>query len=295
MLRNDAQKLAEFRTKISAYRSEKTTAPELIDAFFTLFDTTSSNLGKLIKELAEIFEIQQKRDGLLKAWADWRAVNEDYPSLPGPSGVPAGTAAAVLGSGGSRVLKLKSSTARSQQSAVSRHASWGTVPGATPANANARSSAHTPFPPLAAAAGSSSANRAGQGRVGPVPWVASSSASSARPSPGASAVPSRAGTPSGGRAQAAAPPRKTADLFPALPIAAKPSSTVFSPGYTGAAIRRVDGGAGRGGVAAGVGSAWGSQTNSGSATPADVLEEEVDVGAGRRKQQGKGKKWMPLG
>ena len=49
----------------------------------------------------------------LKAWNDWRAINEDYPSLPGPSGVLPGSSAAAAGSGGRRVLKLKNSTTQS--------------------------------------------------------------------------------------------------------------------------------------------------------------------------------------
>jgi len=280
MLRNDTNKLSEFRLRISTFRNDKMSAPELIDAFFTLFDTSSAELGKLIKELAEIFEIQQKRDALLKAWADWRAVNEDYPSLPGPSGVPAGTAAAALGSGGSRVLKLKSSTARSQQSAVSRQHSWGSIPGA--ASTNSKPSSHTPFPPLASA----SANRTGQGRVGPVPWTASSAAPSARPSPSASAVPSRTGTPGSGQTA----PRNNVASFPALPMAPKPGSTVFSPGYAGRALLRVDG-VGRG--AATAASPWGSGTSSGSSTPI-VVGEDVS-GLEGKKKQGKNKKWVPLG
>ena len=86
LLGNDQTKLTEFRNHISSYRGGTITATELIDSFFSLFDTSSSELGKLIKELADIFEVTGKRDALLKAWSDWKAVNEDYPSLPGPSG-----------------------------------------------------------------------------------------------------------------------------------------------------------------------------------------------------------------
>ena len=86
--------------------------PELIEAFFSLFDTSSEELGKLVKELADIFEITEKKDALLKAWNNWKAINEDYPTLPGPSGANANTAAGILGSGlgGSRVLKLYSTS-----------------------------------------------------------------------------------------------------------------------------------------------------------------------------------------
>jgi len=102
MLRNDQAKLAEFRAKISAYRASSISAAQLVEGFFILFDTSSAELGKLIKELAEIFEIQTKRDDLLKAWNDWKAINEDYPSLPGAAAGPVGGASAARG--GSRVL-----------------------------------------------------------------------------------------------------------------------------------------------------------------------------------------------
>lgn len=56
LLRNDQAKLGEFRTKVSNYRTSTISATELIDAFFSLFDASSSELGKLVKELADIYE-----------------------------------------------------------------------------------------------------------------------------------------------------------------------------------------------------------------------------------------------
>src|SRR5699024_1879292 len=115
LLRNDQAKLGEFRTRVSNYRTSLISATELIDAFFSLCDTTSSELGKLIKELAEIYEDDSKRTTLLKAWNDWRAINEDYPALPGPGGLLPGMSPDTVngsGAGGNRVLRLKSSTAQ---------------------------------------------------------------------------------------------------------------------------------------------------------------------------------------
>lgn len=154
LLANDTIKLAEFRKHVSSYRTGSISAPELIDSFFSLFDCSSTELGKLIRELADIYEDEPKRQALLSAWNSWRSINEDYPSLPGPSGsgLPgvSGTSsggitsyasatnsapssanlAASLGtniSSGRRVLKLKSSTAQS------RHATSGRiVPGLNP-------------------------------------------------------------------------------------------------------------------------------------------------------------------
>lgn len=217
LLGNDQTKLADFRQRISAFRNGTITAPSLIDTFFALFDTTSNELGKLIKEIAEIFEIPGKRDALLKAWSDWKAINEDYPSLPGPSGAGPSTSAGILGAGigSSRVLKLKSSTAQSSKGAVGRQATWAankrppasTVPGSAPL-----------FPALP------TRNKAPAAPAPTPSWLAapkskptSSASSSARPSP----------TPS--RTQSSQNLAGGANAFPALPAARKPTSTVFSP------------------------------------------------------------------
>jgi hypothetical protein len=254
MLHNDALKLQEFRSEISAYRNSKSSATQLIEGFFALFDTNSKEIGKLIKELADIFEIASKREGLLKAWNDWKAINEDYPSLPGNA-----TGQALNGGGaargGSRVLKLKSSTAQSSRSTANQKASW-----SQPSSSN-------PFPALPPA---KSANRIGA-KPGQTPWASSSSAaSSARPSP----LPSR--TPSS--TNVTKRPSAAADAFPALPAAAKPTSTIFSPGYTGRGLRQDNSGRNTP-----VSNHWAGATG-GSATPA--VEDES---AGKKKGN-KGKK-----
>lgn len=267
MLKHDPSKVSDFRSSVSSYRTSTITASQLIDSFFSLFDVPSADLGKLIKELADIYENEAKRNGLLKAWNDWRAINEDYPSLPGPSGVLPGSSAAGAGSGGYRVLKLKSSTAQSSRSAVSRQGSWG------------NSTATNPFPSMPA----SSSNRAGAGRVGATPWVApsSSSSSSSRPSPAPSrpaSRPSTYGKPDGPAA---------VDAFPALPAAAKPNTMMM--GLTRGTVRwderrrnntpsnpweAVNGG-------------------SGSTTPATPTAE-VDGEAEASKKKGKGNKKQTL-
>ncbi|KAF4457422.1 e3 ubiquitin ligase, partial [Fusarium albosuccineum] len=128
LLGNDSQRMATFRGHISSYRQGGLTAPQLIDAFFTLFADTSSNaLGTLVREVADLYEEKNKADALRKAWQDWRAINEDYPSLPGLSGMhgatssssgwanaatanPAVPNAAPSQKYSNRVLKLKNST-----------------------------------------------------------------------------------------------------------------------------------------------------------------------------------------
>ncbi|KKZ65075.1 hypothetical protein EMCG_01315 [[Emmonsia] crescens] len=99
LLRNDPLKVSEFRNKVSSYRTGTISATYLIESFFSLFDTSSSELGKLIKELAELYDDDTKRTALLKAWNDWRAINEDYPALPGPNGVLSNTTPSTGGGG----------------------------------------------------------------------------------------------------------------------------------------------------------------------------------------------------
>lgn len=204
MLQNDPSKISTFRATVSSYRTSNISAAQLLDTFFTLFDVPSADLGKLIKELADIYETESKREELLKAWNDWRAINEDYPSLPGPSGILPGSSSATAGTGGGyRVLKLKSSTAQSSRSAVSKQKSWGNA-----ATAN-------PFPAI-----SVSANRAGPGRVGPTPWIAPASSSSSA----SASVPSS--RPSSRPPSSARPTDTLHTMFPALPAAAKPKTLI---------------------------------------------------------------------
>jgi hypothetical protein len=222
MLRSDQKKLEEFRDRVSSFKNDALTAPEMIESFFSLFDSTSAELGKLIKELADIFEIASKRDGLLKAWNDWKAINEDYPSLPGST--PTSNTVAGGSHGRNRVLKLKSSTAQSSRSSVNRTASWGTTPTAGI------------FPSLSkrpAASSSSSSKRTS--RPTTTPWVGAS----ATPSPLTSQPTSRSSSHRGARAPGAT--LSDSSAFPSLPPAPKPTSTLFTPGHTGYGVRRING------------------------------------------------------
>ena len=260
LLHHDPTKLSSFRDSVSSYRTSKTTAAQLIDGFFSLLDVPSSDMGKLIKELADIYENESKRNGLLKAWNDWRAINEDYPSLPGPSGVIPGSSAAAAGSGGRRVLKLKSSTAQSSRSAVSKQGSWG--------NASASSN---PFPAIS--------HTGPIARVGTAtPWVTSTSSSKSSPAPSrpSSRAPTASAVNSGGT-----------DAFPSLPAAAKPNTMIF--GLTRGSVRWDDG---RGTA---VVNPWGAANGNSNVTPAvDGLfqAEESSVEGGKKKGKQQGKKQM---
>jgi len=270
LLQNDQTKVGIFRTKISAYRTSNLTASQLIDAFFVLFDASSSELGKLINELAEIFEVAGKRDTLLKAWNDWRAINEDYPSLPGPNG--AMPSAANTGAGvGKRILKLKSSTAQSSRSATSRHASWGSAGITLPLRAQNPGPAHIPFPQLP----SLSANRNGAGKVAPTPWVNVNSGQST-PRIALSAPRSR----STSRPPAQAKLISGAAAFPALPAALKPGMNVSRPGYLGNPVLRKDN-SGRNTPV----NAWTDGGGTATLSAIEVSEEESGRGKGKGKKK----------
>ncbi|OAL18556.1 hypothetical protein AYO22_10533 [Fonsecaea multimorphosa] len=219
LLKNDKNKLSQFRTHVSAFRSGTSSANNLIDSFFSLFDCPSSELGKLIRELADLYEDETKRQALLQAWNNWRSINEDYPSLPGPSGTLPGVSSGPASSG-RRVLTLKKSTAQSSRSAVSRQGSWG--------NAITRGTSQDPFPALSVAA-DKSAPRANAPTAVPAwgntsaPTVTNTTPSAVRPT---AAPPTTASTirQKTNNTRGMAPPRPTEDAFPSLPAAPKPNT-----------------------------------------------------------------------
>ncbi len=273
LLQNDQIKLSRFRNAISSFRTNAISARGLIDTFFALFSDTSSNaLGSLIREVADLYEDKTKAESLRTAWNDWRAINEDYPSLPAPSGLsgpslPLGwaqitastpsSAATTAPKSTSRVLKLKSSTAQSSRSSASRNASWG--------SASASSANGFPGLPNSSISASASSTRTTAGVVRSMPPTS-------RP---VSHAPARVLAASG------------SDAFPALPPAAKPTSTIF--GYGTGAVRR-DGG----GSSTPSGFAWGASPG-GSGTQSEAQSESEQVGAGAgavggKKKGNKGKK-----
>ncbi|RMZ86317.1 hypothetical protein DV736_g6458, partial [Chaetothyriales sp. CBS 134916] len=147
LLHNDITKLSRFRSLISSYRASTTSAPDLLDGFFSLFDCPSAELGILIRELADLFEDDSKRTDLLNAWHDWRSINEAYPSLPLPQGSSgaSGSSTHSNSTSGRRVLKLKSSTQQSAQSRTARQSSWGSVLLPSPALATNGTSSTSPY------------------------------------------------------------------------------------------------------------------------------------------------------
>ncbi|KAL2868753.1 E3 ubiquitin-protein ligase HEL2 [Aspergillus lucknowensis] len=257
LLGNDETKLSEFRTRVSSYRTSHISATELIDAFFSLFDTSSSELGKLIKELAEIYEDNTKRNSLLKAWNDWRAINEDYPALPGPGGVIPGMSPGTVntsGTGGRRVLRLKSSTAQSSRAAAGRSGS--------------SSSASNPFPPLSSSSRPTPRPTATAAAWGGTAIAAPPPISRTYANPSFRSTPSKPSGPVNAR---------DAEAFPSLPAAAKPN--VLMAGLTRGTVRWDD----RRPPPA---NAWASSADPG---PGSAEEDFPDLSAGTGKK-GKGKK-----
>lgn len=249
LLKNDRTKLSQFRTHVSAYRSGTSSATELIDSFFSLFDCPSGELGKLIRELADLYEDDTKRQSLLQAWNDWRSINEDYPSLPGPSGSSPGVSSGSTGPGsGRRVLTLKKSTAQSSRSAVSRQSSWG--------NALTTGSSRDPFPAL------SSGNTSTRGTAtatGTQPaWGNTTAPQITKTTTSIAPVRRPASTTASTLRQSTRnnpPPRQTEDMFPSLPAAPKPNTMM--PGFnTRGSIRWL-------------GSSRNSPSGSGTSTPAN--------------------------
>ncbi|EAS27366.3 C2H2 finger domain-containing protein [Coccidioides immitis RS] len=257
LLRNDPRKINEFRNKVSSYRSSSIGANDLIESFFSLFDASSTELGKLVKELAHLYEDESKRTGLLTAWNDWRAINEDYPALPGPSGTLPSTSLANVG-GGKRVLRLKSSTAQSSRSAVGQNPR---LPGLLNPN-----STSNPFPSLPNPSTTKSQKLKSASRVWGTAPTPPSSTPKISPTPSRSA--SRPAIPTVGIAT-------NSDAFPALPAAPKPN--VLMAGLTRGTVRWEDRNESRPQV-------WGAAASNPTPAEADIS------GASGTSSKGKGKK-----
>ncbi|KAI1773914.1 hypothetical protein F4818DRAFT_85669 [Hypoxylon cercidicola] len=271
-LQNDSNKVAAFRSHISSYRQDKMSAAALVDALFSLFsDTASSALGTLVREVADLFEDKSKGDRLRKAWNDWRAINEDYPTLPGLSGMhgattsnsgwaaaaassPVATAAAPTQRHTTRVLKLKSSTQQSRRSSMEQSSALFT-------NANSSRSQRPPPPATS------------------FPALPSSSTGSANRPSNAALWGSSGGT------QISTRPPKSAnrdEAFPALPTAPRPTTTIF--GYGSGSVRRDASGP------RDTGFSWGTSNGDPSGSAGDNAGENEAEGGGKGKKGNKGRK-----
>ena len=208
LLGRSEPKINTFRSQISAYKNSTLTAQQLIDSFFALFECSSSDLGTLIKELADAFEVPGKADDLRKAWNDWRAINEDYPGLPG--NIANASSSTMSSAGGKRILKLKNSTAQSR-SVASTTGSWGT------AGSAARPSGRNDlFPALPSGTSTTRSKPA---------WLPTSNAHTTD-----SRVSTQSVQPTAGRSAGNTGPAPRPDAFPALPAAQKMGMSALRPG-----------------------------------------------------------------
>lgn len=329
LLGNDGTKINQFRSYISNFNKGSMTSDQLIDAFFALFSETSSNaLGTLVREVSDLFDDKNKGASLNRAWQNHRAINEDYPSLPGLGGMHGATTASsgwasaasatpvTLHSNGglanaqsrhsNHVLKLKNSTrigSASERglertvaslqaggggsSSSSSSSSRPPVPGTNAYAAQVRPTVNNSaaFPALPGAKKPATTS----GLSGFTTAAAAGSLSSSRPVAAAAPARSTASTANtvarkvaGGSGSMQKPGNE--DAFPALPAAAKPTTTLF--GYGRGAVRRDFGqpketGFNWGGSGAGSSSAAQQQQQTGGDNEADGSGS----GKGKKKQK----------
>ncbi len=303
LLGNNSTKMTTFRSHISTYNKGSMTPEQLIDAFFALFSETSSHaLGTLVREVADLFQDKKKAEALRKAWNNWRAINEDYPSLPGLDGmhgattsttgwaaaagasshVAAAPAAAGGGAAARRLLKLKNSTRRGSVggqsvmsfTSVSSGGAGASTPPVVPGagGVSARSSV---VPSSAAFPALPGANRPAAGAG--ASWIGGrgTAAAASQPSVGGGGGRGLGGGVPGARRPAAL---SSEDAFPALPAAPRPQTTIF--GYGRGAVRRDFGGARE------TGFSWGGGGVQDGA-PGEAEGEQGEGAGGKKKKQGK--------
>ena len=285
LLGSDQTKLATFRSHISAFNRNSMTAEQMVGAFFSLFSETSANaLGTLVREVAELFEDKKKGEAVRKAWQNWRATNEDYPSLPGLGGMHGATTAstgwasaaaaspvtlqghvASQSKHSTRVLRLKNSTRRGSTSSAG---SAVISVGGGSSNRGPAASSSAAFPALP---GATAASRGSQ----PM-WIGGTATPVSRQAPQSSG----GGATSGGvrRTGGSGNVGSNEDAFPALPAAPKPQTTIF--GYGRGAVRRDLGGN------RDTGFSWGGSASgpAGSSTQGEAAEPETG-GKGKKKNK----------
>ena len=267
LLKADNAKLSVFRSHVSSYRASNITASALVESLISLLSNPTADIGKLVRELADIYEDENKRTSLLQAWNDWLSINaeSDYPSLPpGTEDTPG-----PVQTGGRRVLRLKSSTAPSSRSSVSRQGSWGNAVALGKNNVVAPlshlTSSTSPFPALGGA--SSLAN--GQKRAA---WTTSSSGTNNQ----APSMSARIGHQNNPRpVPSSAKAVGTDEAFPALPVGKKPMTLMA--GLNRGAVRWDDG-------RAKVENAWGTGPQESEAATSEDRPAEK---SGKRGKKGK--------
>ena len=74
LLNLDIDKLNQFKSQVSSFRRGDSTATELIDTLWDIFNTKLDEFGKVITSTADLFDYdaKSKRTELLGSWNDWK-------------------------------------------------------------------------------------------------------------------------------------------------------------------------------------------------------------------------------
>ena len=247
-----ASKLAQFKSQVSSFRHSESSATDLIDRLWDIFNSKLDEFGKLITSTADLFDYDAKlkRTELLGAWNDWKIQVPAYWISDNDKMQEANSAASTgflpQQVQRSRILALKSS-AKSRASATTQNV-WNRIEAVA---------ASRPVP----SSSSSGTQRLGAMNSRPVarhsvPWTRASS-SVTRPA----------------IARLQPPVRKApfAEEFPSLPTVKPKERVVLNPGPA----RPV--------------ASWGSNSNpvtNVSDTPATSMIT-TDVAKGKGKKKGK--------
>lgn len=254
LLNNDAEKLAQFKSQVSAFRHSEITANELMDRLWDIFNAKLDEFGKLITSTADLFDYDAKsrRTELLGAWNDWKiqviytCLGDTYGQMQEANSA-ASTGSLPQNAQRARILTIKS--AAKNRPSTSTQSVWNRIE----AVAASKPVPSPPIPQRLNALNLSSATRA------TVPWTSASTSSA--PAPRLTTV-----RPSPSQA-----PGRTASLeeFPSLPTSKPRERIVLNAAH--APARPV--------------ASWGSDSR--TRTRNDNVQETSEAAKGKGKKKGK--------
>ena len=64
--------MTAIRSAVRSYRASEAPAKDLINTFFNVLNQNSDNTGLLVNGLVELFEDEDKKQGLLQGWNSFR-------------------------------------------------------------------------------------------------------------------------------------------------------------------------------------------------------------------------------
>ncbi|KAF9972020.1 hypothetical protein BGZ73_004924 [Actinomortierella ambigua] len=111
-LKGTTHSLSQFRQLTTQYRNSQIPANQYVASLASLFFNDMDKTGKVIQGVHEVLDTDSKKNELLRAWQDYKAVQNQFPSLEtvvaSSSSQPA-TMAQVASPSTRRVLVIKSS------------------------------------------------------------------------------------------------------------------------------------------------------------------------------------------